>query len=209
LRAIASPRPVPWCRPRGRRVDLRELAEDQLVVLGRDPIPCRHLDEQRLARPPGAAARTDTRPPPAAPVKWIALPSRLLSTCESFSRSAATGGRSGAGRRRAPRGASRERAVEREHLLDHRGERERRSRQRELVGRAARVGEDLAHHLEQVVAALDDPVDARRCRSLSGPSMPSRRISACVMIAVSGVRRSCETFERNCVLSGRAPAARR
>src|SRR5512147_838607 len=39
-----------------------------------------------------------------------------------------------------------------------------------------------------------------RCRSDNGPRMPSRRISACVMMAVRGVRRSCEMFARNCVL---------
>src|SRR5688572_16851075 len=44
-------------------------------------------------------------------------------------------------------------------------------------------------------------VTLSRCRSDSGPRIPSRRISACVMIAVSGVRRSCEMFARNCVLS--------
>src|SRR5215210_2721859 len=40
-----------------------------------------------------------------------------------------------------------------------------------------------------------------RWRALISPRSPSRSISACVIIAVSGVRRSWAMFDRNCVLS--------
>ena len=59
----------------------------------------------------------------------------------------------------------------------------------ELVRRAARVGEDLADLIEQLAAAVDDPARCCRCcRVVSAPSIPSRRISACVMIG--GERRA-------------------
>jgi hypothetical protein len=158
-----QPEPRPVVPPRGRRVDLRELAEDQLVVLGRDPDPgVDHLDEQRLARP-GRRRRAHRHAAAARGAREVDGVAEQVA--EHVRQLLAVGrdrrqvGRQVGGEHHVARRG--ERAVEREHLLDHRGERERGHRQRELVGRAARVGEDLAHHLQQVVAALDDPVDAR------------------------------------------------
>jgi hypothetical protein len=95
LRAIASPSPVPWCRREADESTCANSRNTSSWCSGAIPIPVSTTSTSSGSPvPAGAAARTVTRPPPAAPVKWMALPSRLLSTCDSFSRSAATGGRS-------------------------------------------------------------------------------------------------------------------
>ncbi len=146
---------------RRARVHLGELAEHEVVVLRRDADPrvadfdhaLVHavVDVRERANPDAPALRGEVD----RVAEQVADDVRHLLPVGVQRREAVLD----LGREREPLLAH-ERVVQCAELREHVGEVERRAGDRELVRRAARVGEDLADLVEQLPAAIDDPRDA-------------------------------------------------
>ena len=147
--------------PRRGRVHLRELAEHELVVLGRDAdARVAHLDENRRLW----LVRCHRRPHPHAAAGRGEVDRVRQEVAEDVSDLVAVGAHAGQVRcdidREEQRPLGDERSVERRHLRDQLIHGEIAVRRRELVRRAARVREDVADHVQQLPAAADHADDA-------------------------------------------------
>src|SRR5689334_2242152 len=148
-------------RPRRCCIDLRELAKDEIVVLGRDADACiTDLDEQLRA----VAAPALLSLEPHAPARRREVDRIAEQVADDVRHLLAIG--DDRWHRRVYLDANLEafpreqRLVQRIHLLQHLSYREARWHQRQLIRGASRVSQNLTDLRQQLASTTDDSVDA-------------------------------------------------